>query len=95
MNLMSYTSLEDFTKIPKNQDIDGAKLYSMVIPDRVNLTTSALKIKKGNITEGRVTTKNLGFKGLRSPFRSRHVFLVNRVTCRPICGSYHIKTDVS
>ena len=62
MNLMSYTSLEDFTVIPKNADINGSKLYSMVIPDRVNLTMSSLKVKQGNITEGRVTTKNLGFK---------------------------------
>jgi DNA-directed RNA polymerase II subunit RPB1 len=63
MNMMSYTSLEDFSKIPKKADISGSKLYSMVIPDHVNLTTSQpLKIKKGNILEGRITTKNLGFK---------------------------------
>ena len=63
MNIMSYTSLEDFSKIPKKADISGSKLYSMVIPDKVNLTTSQpLKIKKGNILEGRITTKNLGFK---------------------------------
>src|ERR1700722_18833123 len=62
MNIMSYTSLEDFTKIPKNADISGSKLYSMVIPDKVNLTTSDVKIKKGNMLEGRITTKNLGFK---------------------------------
>jgi DNA-directed RNA polymerase II subunit RPB1 len=62
MNLMSYTSLENFPKIEKNTEIDGAKLYSYVIPDRVNLTTPSLKIKKGEITDGRVTTKNLGFK---------------------------------
>nr|YP_010806469.1 DNA-dependent RNA polymerase 2 subunit Rpb1 [Bodo saltans virus] len=62
MNMMSYTSLEDFTQIPKYKDINGSKLYSMIIPNKVNLSTSALKVANGNITEGRVTTKNLGFK---------------------------------
>lgn len=62
MNLMSYTTVKDSVKIPKTNDIDGSSLYSMVIPNSVNLTTDKLKIKKGKITEGRVTTKNLGFK---------------------------------
>jgi DNA-directed RNA polymerase beta' subunit len=56
------TSLEDFTKIPKNTDIDGSKLYSMIIPNKVNLSTSTLKVVNGTIAEGRITTKNLGFK---------------------------------
>lgn len=63
MNIMAYSSLEDFASFPKDEKVDGSSLYSMVIPNNVNLTASNnLKVKAGVITSGRVTTKNLGFK---------------------------------
>jgi DNA-directed RNA polymerase II subunit RPB1 len=63
MNIMSYSSLEDFSKLPKGKEVDGSALYSMIIPDNVNLSAgNGLKVRKGEITDGRVTTDNLGFK---------------------------------
>jgi hypothetical protein len=62
MNLITYTTIEDFSKIPKNQDMPGAKLYSMIVPPEINLNSKKLKIKNGEIVDGRVTNDALGAK---------------------------------
>lgn len=62
MNLITYTTVEDFSKIPKKQDLPGAKLYSMIVPPEINLNSKKLKIKNGEIVDGRVTNDALGAK---------------------------------
>lgn len=62
MNLITYTSIEDFSQIPKGQDIPGIKLYSMIIPPKINVKTNDLKVKNGEILEGRINNSALGAK---------------------------------
>jgi DNA-directed RNA polymerase beta' subunit len=62
MNLITYTSVEDFNSIPKKGSIEGIKLYSMIVPPEINMQSKKLKIKNGEITEGRLTNDALGAK---------------------------------
>lgn len=62
MNLISYTTIEDFDKIPKGENMSGTKLYSFIVPPKINFKASKLKIKNGEITEGKVTAEALGEK---------------------------------
>jgi hypothetical protein len=62
MNLITYTSVEDFSKIQKGADISGSKLYSMIIPPKINIDSKKMKVKNGVITEGRLTNDALGSK---------------------------------
>lgn len=62
MNMMSYTSLEDFSKIKKNKDYTGPELYSLIMPPNINVDKSDLKIKNGQLVEGRLKKDSLGPK---------------------------------
>ena len=62
MNIMSYTSLENFSSIKKNQDCTGSNLFSLIIPPGISMSKATLKIKNGQITEGRLTNDALGAK---------------------------------
>lgn len=61
MNIMSYTTLDDFSKIKKNTDHSGTDLFSLIIPSKVNMTGS-LEIKNGQITKGILNKQALGAK---------------------------------
>ena len=60
MNIMSYTSLEDFSTIKKNSEFTGAELYSLIIPSGINVNRETLKIKNGKLIEGRLSKEMLG-----------------------------------
>jgi|SaaInlStandDraft_6_1057023.scaffolds.fasta_scaffold13156_2 DNA-directed RNA polymerase II subunit RPB1 len=62
MNIMSYTTLEDFSYIKKNKDYTGSELFSLIIPPGINLNRNGLKIKNGKLVEGRLTNDALGAK---------------------------------
>jgi DNA-directed RNA polymerase II subunit RPB1 len=62
MNIMSYTTLEDFSTIKKNKDYTGSELYSLIIPPNINLINSSLTIKNGQLLEGRLSKSILGAK---------------------------------
>lgn len=62
MNIMSYTSIEDFSNIKKNKDYTGSELYSLIIPPGININRQTLKIKNGKLTDGRLTKDALGAK---------------------------------
>lgn len=62
MNIMSYTSLEDFTTLKKGNEFTGAQLYSLIIPPGINLSKATLKIKNGQLIEGRLSKDVLGAK---------------------------------
>lgn len=62
MNIMSYTSLEDFSTIKKNKDYAGSELFSLIIPPGISLSKGALKIKNGQILEGKLSADSLGAK---------------------------------
>lgn len=62
MNIMSYTSLEDFSHIKKDKDYSGSELFSLIIPSGINLSKGSLKIKNGQILQGRLSKPSLGAK---------------------------------
>jgi DNA-directed RNA polymerase II subunit RPB1 len=62
MNLITYTTLEDFSVIKKGKDISGIKMYSVIIPPNISVSSEGLVIKNGKIIEGRITADALGAK---------------------------------
>lgn len=62
MNIMSYTSLENFSSIKKNASYSGSQLYSLIVPPGISMARGSLKIKNGQILEGRLSNDALGAK---------------------------------
>lgn len=62
MNIMSYTSLESFKKLKKNRDYTGAELYSLILPQGLNVVKGSFKIHNGQLLEGRLSKDMLGAK---------------------------------
>jgi DNA-directed RNA polymerase II subunit RPB1 len=61
MNIMSYTSLEDFKHIKKQKkEYTGAELFSLIIPSGINMSKSGFVVKDGNIVSGQLSKKSLG-----------------------------------
>lgn len=59
MNIISYTTFDDFEKIPKKGTIDGTQLYSLIIPPRINNNVAGLKVENGNIVSGQIKASHL------------------------------------
>jgi len=55
MNLITYTSVDGVGKIKKGEDIEGSKLYSMIIPSKININAGPTVINNGNIEKGRIS----------------------------------------
>jgi DNA-directed RNA polymerase II subunit RPB1 len=62
MNLMSYTTLENFSSLKKNKDYTGSELYSLIIPPNISLDRPNLKVNKGSLVSGQLTNEFLGSK---------------------------------
>ena len=65
MNLLAYTSvakdiLAGQVKIQKNKTFEGRDVFSLLIPDKVNITNDKTVIKNGNIVSGMLAKKELG-----------------------------------
>lgn len=55
MNIMSYTTFDDFKKIEKNKTYKGSDLFSMIIPSRITLNIeNNIDIKNGIIIAGKI-----------------------------------------
>lgn len=67
MNIMSYTSIDDYTQF-KKQDYTGHELFSMIIPPKINVNKfddekkPLLVIKNGKLEAGYLTNDSLGSK---------------------------------
>jgi intein/homing endonuclease len=62
MNIMSYTSIEDFTTFKKDKEYTGHELFSLIVPPAINLNRGGVKIKSGQLIEGRLSKDMLGSK---------------------------------
>mgnify|MGYP000149051844 CR=1 FL=1 len=62
MNIMSYTSMESFKNLKKNKEYTGAELYSLILPQGINVVKGNFKIKNGQLIEGRLSKDMLGAK---------------------------------
>jgi DNA-directed RNA polymerase beta' subunit len=62
INIMSYTSVDDFKYFKKNKEYTGHELFSLIIPSKINIDRSGVKIKNGKLTEGQMSSEFLGPK---------------------------------
>jgi DNA-directed RNA polymerase beta' subunit len=62
MNIMSYTSIDDFEAFKKEKKYTGHELFSMILPPRINVQTAKLTIKNGELLEGHLSKDMLGSK---------------------------------
>ena len=68
MNIVSYTSIDNFGAFKKNKDYTGHELFSLIIPSKINLRRgnekdkSFLLIKNGILETGYMTKDLLGSK---------------------------------
>lgn len=67
MNLLSYTSIDEFNKL-KKKDISGRDLFSLILPKKINLSKydddkkPIIVIKNGQILDGHLSKDSLGEK---------------------------------
>jgi DNA-directed RNA polymerase II subunit RPB1 len=59
MNLISYTTLDDY-KIFEKKQYNGNQIFSMIIPERINLKQKNINIKNGIIKDGVINKKLIG-----------------------------------
>ena len=62
MNIMTNTDIDDYSIIKKNKIYTGSELFSMVIPNKVNLNARGVVIENGILKSGRLTKGQLGPK---------------------------------
>jgi len=60
MNIISYTTLDNFSAIKKKKYISGKDLFSLIIPSKINLSRGKLNIDKGYIKNGILKKTELG-----------------------------------
>ena len=62
MNLISYTSLDDFSAFKKDKkEYNGTELFSLIIPPRIN-TKKGITVENGTIKSGILSGASLGSK---------------------------------
>jgi len=61
MNIVSYTTLDDFSKIKKNTEYSGTDIFSLIIPSKINMM-GPLEVKNGQIMKGVLNKQALGAK---------------------------------
>lgn len=66
MNIMSYTSIDDFKAFKKGKDYTGHELFSMIIPPKINVVKGEgemqVIVRNGKFEKGRLTKDLLGSK---------------------------------
>lgn len=66
MNIMSYTTIDNFNAFKKNKEYTGHELFSMIIPPKINVVRGEkdkqLIIKNGILEKGSITKELLGSK---------------------------------
>lgn len=60
MNIMSYTTFDDFTRLKKGKDYTGSELFSMIIPEKISLKIGAVEVKNGQLIKGKISKAAIG-----------------------------------
>ena len=63
MNIMSYTSIDNFSAFKKGKEYTGHEIFSMIIPPKINVSKGDLLIKNGVLERGFLGKSLLGPKG--------------------------------
>ncbi len=59
MNLISHTNIDNYNSIEK-KEYTGNEIFSMIIPEKINLKKDFINVKNGNIIEGFINKKMIG-----------------------------------
>lgn len=62
MNIVSYTSLDDFKLLKKNKEYTGHELFSLIIPSKINVSRGGVEIINGVLRKGQLSKEFLGSK---------------------------------
>jgi len=62
MNIMSYTSIDDFSSFKKDKEYTGHEIFSLIIPPGINISKGPLQLKNGILESGRLNKDILGSK---------------------------------
>lgn len=62
MNIMSYTSLEDFSSLKRGKEYTGHELFSLIVPQAINISKGQFKLVNGKLESGRLSKDILGSK---------------------------------
>jgi DNA-directed RNA polymerase II subunit RPB1 len=62
MNIMSYTTFDDFAKLKKDKEYKGSELFSMIIPARITMKVGEVEIKNGELIKGKISNSTVGAK---------------------------------
>ena len=62
MNIISYTTIDDFTSIKKDKQYQGKEIFSLIVPPKISTNIGGLDIKNGQIKSGQVHKAHLGSK---------------------------------
>lgn len=62
MDIYSSTNINNFDLLEKNKKYTGNEIYSLIIPNKINLSRKSIQIKKGQIIKGCITKDSLGDK---------------------------------
>jgi DNA-directed RNA polymerase II subunit RPB1 len=60
MNIVSYTTFDDFSRLTKDKEYTGAELFSMIIPPKVTMKIGETEIKDSNLVKGKISNSFLG-----------------------------------
>ena len=60
MNIISYTSIDDFSALKKDKIYTGHELFSLIVPSRINLNKGGIEIKNGKLIKGYLGKDTLG-----------------------------------
>lgn len=62
MNIISYTSIDDFSSFKKNEPYNGSKMFSLIIPNRINMDLAGAVIKNGKLEKGVIKNSHISNK---------------------------------
>lgn len=60
MNIVSYTTIDDFEAFKKGKDYVGSDIYSLIIPSNINTKNAGLEVDNGLIKKGQIIDAHLG-----------------------------------
>jgi DNA-directed RNA polymerase II subunit RPB1 len=62
MNILAYTSFDQYKKLLKNKQYTGHDLFSSLLPPNINISKGDIKIKNSQMISGRLSKEVLGEK---------------------------------
>jgi len=62
MNILSYTTFNDYDKLEKNKEYTGKEIFSMIIPNKISMKMKDVEIIEGNLIKGKISKSLIAAK---------------------------------